>query len=95
MNNFNFYGPVYGDVSGFSTGHISNVNEPGALEKYAYWKKHKIWEDIVKDYEVGQVFEGLETLPFFLQEANLTFDHPGDLMPPNRNKIIHPLGTVA
>ena len=66
VNNFNFYGSVYGDVSGFSTGHISNLNEPKALEKYAYWKKHSLWEEMIKDYEVGQLFEGLETLPFFL-----------------------------
>ena len=44
---------------------------------------------------MGQFFDDLESLPFFMQEANLTFDHEGDEMPPNRNKIIHPTGTVA
>ena len=43
----------------------------------------------------GQLFEGLAALPFFLQDANLTFDFTGDEMPPNRNKIIHPTGVHA
>ena len=37
----------------------------------------------------------METLPLFLQDINLSFDHPGDEMPANRLKILHPTGTVA
>ena len=43
INNFNFYGPVYGDVSGFSTNHVSNINDPDFLDQYAYFKKQHIW----------------------------------------------------
>ena len=34
-------------------------------------------------------------MPFFLQDANLTFDFVGDEMPPERIKTIHPVGTTA
>ena len=34
-------------------------------------------------------------IPFFLEDMNESFDHEGDLMPPNRVKIVHPTGTHA
>ena len=53
------------------------------------------WVKIIEDDTPGQFFEGLATLPLFLQDINLTFDHEGDEMPANRLKILHPTGIVA
>ena len=66
INNFNFYGPVYGDVSGFSTNHVSNLNNPDYLDQYAYFKKQFIWSKIIENNKLGQFFDGLQSLPFFL-----------------------------
>ena len=82
-------------MSGFSTNHVSNLNNPDYLDQFAYFKKQYIWSKIIENDQVGQFFDGLQSLPFFLQEANLTFDHVGDEMPPNRNKIIHASGVAA
>lgn len=61
----------------------------------AFCKQQQNWAKIRHNDVTGQLFDGLAALPFFLQDANLTFDFVGDEMPPNRNKIIHPTGVVA
>ena len=53
------------------------------------------WIKILEDDTVGQFFDNIGTIPFFLSDMNLSFDHEGDLMPPNRLKIVHPTGTHA
>jgi len=50
---------------------------------------------VIEDDTSGQFFDGLFTISFFLQNINLSFDFPGDELPPNRVKVIHPTGTVA
>ena len=50
---------------------------------------------VTENKEVSQFFDGLATLPFFLEDMNLSFDFKGDAMPPNRPKFVHPTGTVA
>jgi hypothetical protein len=47
------------------------------------------------DNTPGQFFEGLASLPFFLNDANAFFTHTGDAMPPNRNKILNGIGIHA
>ena len=50
---------------------------------------------IIEDDTPGQFFEGLFSLPLFLQNINLSFDFVGDEMPPNRVKILHPTGVCG
>ena len=50
---------------------------------------------MTEDTEVGQLFDELGVLPLFLKDINLTFDHEGDEMPPNRLKILHPTGVTG
>ena len=45
INVFNFYAPVYGDVSGFADGHVSNINAPDCDDD--------ITEDIIGDEAEG------------------------------------------
>ena len=61
----------------------------------AFCKQQQNWLKIKEDDTVGQFFDHIGTLPLILQDINLTFDHEGDEMPPNRLKIIHATGTVA
>lgn len=50
---------------------------------------------IIEDDTPGQFFDGIASLPLFLQDINLSFDTVGDAMPLNRVKILHPTGIVA
>ena len=53
------------------------------------------WMKVIEDRTPGQFFDGLFTIPLFLQNINLSFDFIGDEMPPNRVKILHPTGVVG
>ena len=61
----------------------------------AFCKQMQNWEKIIEDQTTGQFFEGVAALPLFLQDINLSFDHEGDEMPPNRLKILHPTGVTG
>ena len=61
----------------------------------AYCKQQQNWGKIIENDEVGQFFDHIGTLPFFLEDMNLSFDFEGDQYPPNRLKIVHPTGTCA
>ena len=50
---------------------------------------------VIEDTSTGQFFDGIASLPLFLQDINLTFDTVGDAMPLNRVKILHPTGVTA
>ena len=50
---------------------------------------------VIEDDTPGQFFDGIASLPLFLQDINLSFDTVGDAMPLNRLKILHPTGIVA
>ena len=51
-----------------------------------------MWLKLEENRTVGQFFEGLNAIPLFMQNINLSFDFLGDEMPPNRVKILHPTG---
>ena len=64
------------------------------LKQSASCKKRQIWQNVTKDTRLERWFEGIDLLPLFTQDMNLSFDHKGDTMPDGRTKMTHPRGVT-
>jgi hypothetical protein len=48
----------------------------------------------MEDKTMHRWFDGIDLLPLFEQDMNLSFDHLGDTMPVGRVKMTHPRGVT-
>lgn len=61
----------------------------------AYCKLEQIWDKIVEDETMERWYIGGDLNGLFEQDMNLSYDHIGDQMPPERIKRTHPRGVVT
>ena len=60
-----------------------------------YCKLEQIWAKILEDETMERWYIGGDFNDLFTQDMNLSYDHVGDDMPPNRVKMTHSRGVVT